>query len=417
MQITGNYASGEDLLAFVDQNGITGVWNATNGTLTLSGSATLAQYEAALRSITFENTSNSPSTATRTVSFTVNDGDDNSNTLTRDIAFTAVNDAPVEAAIEGTPLAYTENDGAVAITSSIAITDVDDTNIESAVVQITSNYVNGEDLLAFVDQNGITGSWNATNGTLTLSGSATLAQYEAALRGVTFENTSEDPSTATRTVSFTVHDGDANSNTLTRDIDVAAVNDEQQLVVNETLAISEGGSGLIDAAHLQTTDLDHSASSLVYTVTADALHGTLYRSATPLSTGATFTQTDVDLGLISYLHDGGESTSDSIDLSVDDGVGASTALTFLVSITPVNDAPDITSNGGTANASINIPENSTAVTTVQALDVDLPPNTLTYSISGGADAARFQIDGSTGVLRFIQAPNSSASGYGLEWRL
>ncbi|MEZ6107152.1 MAG: hypothetical protein R3B96_13790 [Pirellulaceae bacterium] len=57
MQITGNYASGQDLLAFVDQNGITGVWNATNGTLTLSGSATLAQYEAA-RSITFENTSN-----------------------------------------------------------------------------------------------------------------------------------------------------------------------------------------------------------------------------------------------------------------------------------------------------------------------------------------------------------------------
>ncbi|MEZ6107151.1 MAG: hypothetical protein R3B96_13785 [Pirellulaceae bacterium] len=132
---------------------------------------------------------------------------------------------PVEAAIEGTPLAYTENDGAVAITSSIAITDVDDTNIEWAVVKITGNYATGEDVLAFVDQNGISGSWNPTNGKLSLTGSATLAQYEAALRSVTFENTSDTPSTATRTVSFTVNDGDDISNTLTRDISFTAVND------------------------------------------------------------------------------------------------------------------------------------------------------------------------------------------------
>ncbi len=108
---------------------------------------------------------------------------------------------------------------------TIAITDVDDTNIESAVVAITGNYANGQDVLAFTNQNGITGSWNATNGTLTLSGSATLAQYQAALRSITYTNTSDNPSTATRTVSFTVNDGDANSNTQTRDIAITTVND------------------------------------------------------------------------------------------------------------------------------------------------------------------------------------------------
>ncbi len=107
--ITGNYANGQDVLAFANQSGITGSWNATTGELTLSGSATLAQYQAALRSITYTNTSDNPSTATRTVSFTVNDGDANSNTQTRDINITAVNDAPVEASIEGTALGYTEN--------------------------------------------------------------------------------------------------------------------------------------------------------------------------------------------------------------------------------------------------------------------------------------------------------------------
>ncbi|MDA1250804.1 MAG: DUF4347 domain-containing protein [Planctomycetota bacterium] len=139
------------------------------------------------------------------------------------VANVTVNDAPVESTIEGAALAYTENDGPVAITSTLAITDVDDTNIESAVVQITGNYAGAEDVLAFTNQNGITG--NLVGGTLTLTGSATLAQYEAAIRSITYENTSDNPSALTRTISFTVNDGDANSNTQTRDIAITPVND------------------------------------------------------------------------------------------------------------------------------------------------------------------------------------------------
>ncbi len=40
-----------------------------------------------------------------------------------------------------------------------------------------------------------------------------------------------------------------------------------------------------------------------------------------------------------------------------------------------------------------------------ATDADLPAQTLTYTKAGGADAARFTIDGSTGVLSFITAPD------------
>ena len=45
----------------------------------------------------------------------------------------------------------------------------------------------------------------------------------------------------------------------------------------------------------------------------------------------------------------------------------------------------------------------TAVTTVTSIDVD--GGAAVYSISGGADAARFTIDASTGVLSFVAAPN------------
>jgi Ca2+-binding RTX toxin-like protein len=79
---------------------------------------------------------------------------------------------------------------------------------------------------------------------------------------------------------------------------------------------------------------------------------------------------------------------------------------ILVSVTNVNEAPDITSNGGGANATVNVSENGTAVTTVAAGDVDGP--SLTFAVSGGADAALFAIDPVTGVLSLVAAPNFEA---------
>lgn len=69
----------------------------------------------------------------------------------------------------------------------------------------------------------------------------------------------------------------------------------------------------------------------------------------------------------------------------------------------LNNSPIITSNGGGNTAAINVAENTTAVTTISASDGDGDP--LTYSISGGADAAKFSINASTGVLTFISAPD------------
>jgi len=65
--------------------------------------------------------------------------------------------------------------------------------------------------------------------------------------------------------------------------------------------------------------------------------------------------------------------------------------------------PEITSNGGGVTASINVAENTTVVTMVTATDADF--DTLTYSITGGADAVLFTIDANSGVLTFISAPD------------
>ena len=141
--------------------------------MTLSGSATLAQYQTALRSITYVNSSDNPSTTTRTVSFVVNDGAANSNTGTRNITVTAVNDAPA-VTTTGSALAYTENAAATVVDSSLTVADVDNATLASANITISAGFVSGEDTLAFTNQSGITGSWNAGTGVLTLTGSATV---------------------------------------------------------------------------------------------------------------------------------------------------------------------------------------------------------------------------------------------------
>ncbi|MEZ6107154.1 MAG: LamG-like jellyroll fold domain-containing protein, partial [Pirellulaceae bacterium] len=196
-------ASSDDVLSFNDGNGITrsggnllknsqiiATFDSTStaGTLVITftdangETPTSTDVDNILRQITYANSSDTPPASVQ-LNWTFDDGNTGSQgsdgalqaTGSTIVNITATNDAPGRGVDRGTPLAYAENDGAVAITSTLTITDVDDTHIESAVVQITGNYASGEDLLAFVDQNGISGVWNATNGTLTLSGSATLA--------------------------------------------------------------------------------------------------------------------------------------------------------------------------------------------------------------------------------------------------
>ncbi len=180
--ITGNYQPGEDLLAFVDTSTITGNWDAATGTLTLDGTDTAADYQAALRSVTYLDTSANPSNLLRTVTFTASNGTSTSLPASRTITVTPVNNPPVVSNIETVPLAYTEKDPPTPISKALVVTDVDNTTLCGATVTISGNYQPDEDVLAFANTAAITGTWNAALGTLSLSGTDTVADYQAALR-------------------------------------------------------------------------------------------------------------------------------------------------------------------------------------------------------------------------------------------
>jgi VCBS repeat-containing protein len=239
VQITGNCASADDVLSFTTANGISGSYAAASCLMTLTGSASVANYQDALRNVKYSNTNSATSTTTRTVTFQADDGaasNHASNTQTRDITI-HVNSAPVLAAIENTALAYTENDAATSVSSTLTLTDSDSTNLTGATVQITSNCTNPQDVLSFTTAGNISGSYTAASCLMTLSGTDTVANYQAALRAVKYSNTSNGPSALTRTVTFQADDGAAvnhASSTVTRDITVTPANDPPTGVANQT---------------------------------------------------------------------------------------------------------------------------------------------------------------------------------------
>lgn len=148
-------------------------------------------------------------------------------------------------------LAYTENATSL-LDSGITVTDSDGTNLTGATVSMTTAYVNGQDTLAFTNQNGITGTWTAATGVMALSGMATVASYQAALRSITYNNNSDAPTTSTRTVTFVASDSGP-SNTASRQITLTAVNDApinavptgQNASMNTVKVFSSGNGNLI----------------------------------------------------------------------------------------------------------------------------------------------------------------------------
>ncbi len=98
--------------------------------------------------------------------------------------------------------------------------------------------------------------------------------------------------------------------------------------------------------------------------------------------------------------DTGSDNTYQISIQVSDGI-LTAAQEVAVTVGAVNEhAPVFTSP-----ASFAILENNTAITAITAADADLPAQALTYSISGGADAALFAINSANGAFTFLTAPD------------
>ncbi len=276
--ISSGFVAG-DTLAFTAQSGITGNYNVDTHILTLSGTAGLAVYQAALRTVTYASSSADPTAGgntSRTISWHVDDGGDfnhSSNTVTSTVNIANQNIAPALGGA-GNTVSYVEQASGTTLDGALTLTDSDSANLAGATVTISAGFVAG-DLLNFVGQNGIAGSYDAASHKLTLSGASSVANYQTALRSVTFSSPSDNPdnfgANPARTITWTADDGAAvnhASNSVTTSITITAVDDPPG-VHNDAFAGDEQfalGSGLnVFADNGSGVDSDPDSHSLAVT--------------------------------------------------------------------------------------------------------------------------------------------------------
>ncbi|HTU10368.1 MAG TPA: tandem-95 repeat protein, partial [Allosphingosinicella sp.] len=377
----------------------------TGGTLTLDGvalttfpSALVSAADIAAGKLVFVATPDFDGAGT--VRFAVQDdgapganGDPSPNTLTIDIL--PVNDAPVLSG--GNTATYVENSAPVVVNPNIVVTDIDDTSLVSATVAISDNWKGAQDRLAFDNDNAalygdISATYNAASGTLSLSsasGTATLAQWQAALRAVTYENLSDAPDTAPRGIDFQVDDGDADSQYQFAEVNVASVNDAPVItgLDGDSATFVEGGGEVsIDVgmnADLSDVDSPDFAGGAMTVAVAGALpeefisftvggrvqlvgpavavdgttiaiftgggNGTL---AFTFLAGATADRVEVLLHSLTYFNG---NTADpvagpreiTVTLSDGDGGAGTVVATSIVNVIAVNDAPSGADAGAT----------------------------------------------------------------------
>ncbi|MCM2485194.1 DUF4347 domain-containing protein [Burkholderia glumae] len=467
VRIGAGFHAGEDVLGFVNDGAtmgnITATYNAATGTMTLSSagaSATLAQWQAALRAVTYTDTAVTPNTATRSIGFTVNDGVKSSTTLSRNVTVADTDQTPIASTTSTGPAAFVAGDNApstpIAIDSNIALVDLDNPTLASATVQIGAGFHAGEDVLGFVNDGAtmgnITAAYNAATGTMTLSSagaSATLAQWQAALRSVTYTDTAVTPDTASRTISFTVSDGVKTSMPLTRAVSVAAT--DQTPIVTST---SSGTAAFVSADNAASTpvaidagitlaDLDNAtlASATVrigtgfhagedvlgftndgatmgnITATYNAATGTMTLSSAGAS--ATLAQWQAALRAVTYTDTAvtPNTATRSIDFTVNDNAKTSAVYSRNVTVTATDQTPLISTGSSGSVAFVsgdNAPSTPVAVDAgITLADADNPTlASATVRIGAGfhagEDVLGFVNDGAT--MGNITATYNAATG-------
>ena len=359
--------------------------------------------------------------------------------------------------LPGSVVTYTENGPPVIIDGTASLVDPDTTDFDTG--QLRVDFAVGgtaDDRLAVrhegtgagqvgvvgntvsyegIDIGTITGGVGTVPLVVTFNASADVTAVQAVMQNITFENVSDNPSTVPRTVRFALTDGDGGaSNVLTETINVEAVNDGPVVgAPGAALTATEQVGLAIHNTGFTVSDPDESGVGA--TATLSVGEGTLSvvvgDSGVSISSG-NGTGTVILTGAISQIDNllTGSSTGTITYLNSSDAPSASTTLTVtvndqgntgtdpgltgtltseedsnsvVINITPTNDPPAITSDGGGASAALSVDENTTAVTDVDATDLD--GTTPTYGLGGGADDGFFTIDPITGVLSFSAAPD------------
>lgn len=166
----------------------------------------------------------------------------------------------------------------------------------------------------------------------------------------------DTPGSADPTIDATITDG-------------GALTGANQILAN----VAEGTTVVITSAHLTAVDSDNTTVQRQFRITNAPTEGTLLLNGAALGVGSTFTQADIDAGLVSYRHSGdevgaliagfGAQYHDKFHFVVNDGVledsgNGGDNNVFLITLTPTNDKPTVAVPTGPLNIDSTNPANN-----------------------------------------------------------
>ncbi|MGI9367085.1 MAG: tandem-95 repeat protein [Rhizobiaceae bacterium] len=499
--------------SIVPANAVTGLTSPATATIQFFGVASVADYEAVLRSVGFSNTSDLPATVDRVVTLTATDGIEASVVSTATISIQRINDLPdtnpdtglsfdedssitvspadllandsdadletltitsVQDPVNGTvitngsgdfvftadpdyfgPASFTytvedqsggivtetvymtvnsvndrpvvtldasSGDGNYATTfvengvgipivaPTISLADIDHSNLSGATVVLANGQV-GDMLDYGTLPAGLTVSVlpvgaiaSAGPITLTLNGSAPLADYEAALRAITYRSNSESPSIIDRSINVRVNDGMDDSNIGTTTVTVISVNDQPVANDDGSIAFDEDTTRIFTPAELLGNDLDVDGDTLEINSVQAAVNGNVVLNGD---------------GTVSFTPDSNHFGLASFTYTIDDGNGLQSTATVNLTINSVNDLPqiDLDTGDGGSSFSTSYVENGPPIPVVDAsaLIQDVDDTTMagaTLVLTNGQTGDRLSIGTLPGGITASVSPPAALTAPG-----
>ncbi len=321
------------------------------------------------------------------------------------VDITNVPEQPVLVAIEQPSLNFIEGQLPIAVTDTLLALAPESNQLSAAMISISQGFNVGQDFLVVSDELqelaielDLPLSLDNTTGNLTITGTASVADYTTIIRSVAFINTSENPAENNREITFTVFDGNLASNSVTRDLQVTAVNDEPEVQTQANVALSSGDDIVLDSSNLLSVDRDHAPSEIVYQVLQSVPGVSLIMNGAPVQQ---FTQDDINNQRVTLVHDGSSSVNSQLVLLIDDGIGADQTTTLELLI-----EPEIAAATPFINTidSTELPfSNTTIETVIEASDLIVSTNEMSLVVSEA------EMDGQTEVTMEAESENGSAS--------
>jgi hypothetical protein len=158
--------------------------------------------------------------------------------------------------------------------------------------------------------------------------------------------------------------------------------DDPPVKVNNTgVTVSEGGTVTITQEELKYEDAREPPSSVTFTVTSGPLSGQLALNSNSGTAISSFTQAQINDGLVDYVNFGTDNEpSDSFDFNVDDGVGnILPGQSFNITVTLVDNDPPVQVN----NTGSTVVQGGSVVITTNNLQYDdeQGPSNITYFVT------------------------------------